>query len=119
VVGGSCCASGLVDRQQSNRSVGRWPGSPRGGGLGAQQAAAHVFCRVEAHGVEARLFCGMEAWQAGRAVTWQMAAAWGTTCSFSVSWHGEVFHGLGVQGAKVSALPCALSQPAPASQQGP
>jgi hypothetical protein len=39
---------------------------------------------------------------------------WQPTCSLSVSWHGEAFHKLGVQGAKVSALPGAfLSQACP------
>jgi hypothetical protein len=44
-----------------------------------------------------------------------------TGCSFSLSWHGEAFHELGVQSAKVSALPGALPQPSlsPASQQSP
>jgi hypothetical protein len=44
-----------------------------------------------------------------------------TGCSFSKSWHGEVFHELRVQSADVSALPCALPQPSvsPASQQSP
>jgi hypothetical protein len=43
------------------------------------------------------------------------------TCSFSVLWHGEDFYGLGVQGAKVSALLGALPQQrmSPVSQQGP
>jgi hypothetical protein len=46
---------------------------------------------------------------------------WQPTCSFSVSWHGEAFHRLGVKYAEVSALPCALPQPtvSPVSQQGP
>jgi hypothetical protein len=48
-------------------------------------------------------------WTHGAEV-WKMAAAWGPACSFSVSWC-EVFHGLGVQGTEVSALPCALPQP--------
>jgi hypothetical protein len=36
----------------------------------------------------------------------QMVVAWGwwPTCSFSVLWCGEAFHGLGVWGAKVLAL---------------
>jgi hypothetical protein len=43
------------------------------------------------------------------------------TCSLSVLWHEEAFHKLGVQGVKVSTLPCASPLPnmAPASQQGP
>jgi hypothetical protein len=52
-----------------------------------------------------------------------MVVAWGwrPAYSLSVSWHGEAFHGLGVQGGKVSTLPGALPLPseAPASQQGP
>jgi hypothetical protein len=46
---------------------------------------------------------------------------WWPACSFSVLWGGEAFHGLGVQGAEVSALPSALPKPSvsPASQQGP
>jgi hypothetical protein len=40
---------------------------------------------------------------------------------FSISWHGEAFHELGIQSADVSALLCALPQPrvSPASQQSP
>jgi hypothetical protein len=43
------------------------------------------------------------------------------TCSFSVSWHGEIFHKLGIQGAEVSVFPCALPQPSISRpfQQGP
>jgi hypothetical protein len=61
---------------------------------------------------------GVEARQAGRWVV--VACGWWPTCSFSVSWHGEHFHGLGVQCAEVSALPGALPQPrmSPASRQG-
>jgi hypothetical protein len=46
---------------------------------------------------------------------------WQPTCSLSVLWHGETFHGLGVQSAKVSALPGASPLPsvAPVSQQVP
>jgi hypothetical protein len=46
---------------------------------------------------------------------------WRPTCSLSVSWRGETFHGLGIQGAKVSTLPGASPLPSmtPASQQGP
>jgi hypothetical protein len=42
-------------------------------------------------------------------------------CSFSVSWCGEDFHGLGVQGVEGSALPGTLPQPtmSSASQQVP
>jgi hypothetical protein len=42
-------------------------------------------------------------------------------CSFSISWHGEAFHELGIQSTDVSALLCALPQPrvSPASQQSP
>jgi hypothetical protein len=42
-------------------------------------------------------------------------------CSFIVLWHGEDFHGLGVQGVEVSAVPGALPQPrvSHVSQQGP
>jgi hypothetical protein len=42
------------------------------------------------------------------------------TSSFSVLGRREDFHGLGVQGIKVSVLPCTLPQPSmsPASQQG-
>jgi hypothetical protein len=49
------------------------------------------------------------------------AWGWHPACSFSVSLHGETFHKLGVQGAKVSTLPCALPQPrvSLASQQDP
>jgi hypothetical protein len=50
-----------------------------------------------------------------------VALEWQPTCSFSVLWHGEAFHGLGVQGAEVPGLPCALPQPSVSlvSQQGP
>jgi hypothetical protein len=53
----------------------------------------------------------------------EMAAVecgWQPACSLSVLWLGEAFHGLGVQGAKVSTLPCASLPPtmAPASQPG-
>jgi hypothetical protein len=46
---------------------------------------------------------------------------WQPACSLSVLWHGEAFHGLGFQGAKVSTLPDASHPPsmAPESQQGP
>jgi hypothetical protein len=46
---------------------------------------------------------------------------WQPACSFSISWHGEGFHWLEVQGVNVSALPHDLSQLRvfPASQQGP
>jgi hypothetical protein len=50
---------------------------------------------------------------------------WGLACSpgysFSISWHGEAFHELGVQGADVSALSGALPQlsVSPAFQQSP
>jgi hypothetical protein len=42
-------------------------------------------------------------------------------CSFSLSWYGEASHGIGAQGAEVSALPGAVPQPrmSPASEQGP
>jgi hypothetical protein len=45
---------------------------------------------------------------------------WWPTCSLSV-WHGEAFHGLGIQGSKVSTLPCASPPPSmtPASLQAP
>jgi hypothetical protein len=50
-------------------------------------------------------------------------AAWGWWPAYSCSalWGGEDFRRLGFQGAKVSALPCALPQPrvSPASQQSP
>jgi hypothetical protein len=36
---------------------------------------------------------------------------WQPACSFIISWHGEDFHGLRVQGAKVSALPGASPLP--------
>jgi hypothetical protein len=54
--------------------------------------------------------------------SWWLAlvAAWGwqPACFLSVLWHGEDFHRLGVQGAKVSTLPGASPPPsvAPASQ---
>jgi hypothetical protein len=43
---------------------------------------------------------------------------WRPACSFNISWHGEAFHGLGFQGAKVSVLPGASPPPrmSPASQ---
>jgi hypothetical protein len=50
---------------------------------------------------------------------------WGLACSacysFSLWWHGEDLHELGVQSADVSALPGALPQPrmSPACQQSP
>jgi hypothetical protein len=42
------------------------------------------------------------------------------TCFLSVTWHGEVFYGLGAQGVEVLILSGALFPPsmAPASQQG-
>jgi hypothetical protein len=52
--------------------------------------------------------------------SWCLAAA-AATCSLSVTWHGEAFHGLGVQGVKVSTLLDAplLPSMAPVSQQRP
>jgi membrane protein insertase Oxa1/YidC/SpoIIIJ len=45
---------------------------------------------------------------------------WEPSCFLSVTWHGEAFYGLGVQGIKVLILLRALFLPimAPASQQG-
>jgi hypothetical protein len=42
------------------------------------------------------------------------------SCFLSVTWCGEAFHGVGVQGVEVLILPCALFLPsvAPASQRG-
>jgi hypothetical protein len=50
-----------------------------------------------------------------------LVGGWQPPFSFNVLWHGEAFHGLGAQDAKVSALPCALPQPSvsPVSQQVP
>jgi hypothetical protein len=55
----------------------------------------------------------------GRMAGW-LPAGRQPACSFIVLWHGEAFHGLGVQGAEISAFPCALPQPimSPVSQQG-
>jgi hypothetical protein len=39
------------------------------------------------------------------------ALGWQSTCFFSVLWHGEAFHLLGVQNAEDSALPGVLPQP--------
>jgi hypothetical protein len=50
----------------------------------------------------------------GWQVRWQQAVVmwgWRPACSFSVLWCGEALHGLGVQGAKVLALPSALPLP--------
>jgi hypothetical protein len=66
---------------------GRCPGGPAGQGLVGLLGGGPVGQRLVA-------LCG-----------------WLPTWSFSISWHGEVFHGLGVQGAKVSALSGALPQP--------
>jgi hypothetical protein len=101
------------------------------GVLAGQQAVTCWACREVADW----LFCGVETWQACRAEAWlasewwsgpmgqRTVAAWGlqSACSFSVLWHGEALHRLGVQGAEVSALPCALPQPrvSPVSQHGP
>jgi hypothetical protein len=73
-----------------------WPDGEQG--LAVVQGGSLVFC-----GVEARV------------------DAWGPASSFSVSWHAENFHRLGVQGAEISALPHALLQPSmsPVSQQDP
>jgi hypothetical protein len=62
---------------------------------------------------------GAGGWQASGwlEVVW----GWQPTCSFSILWCGEAFHGVGDQGAKVSALPGASPLPSmsPASQQVP
>jgi hypothetical protein len=59
----------------------------------------------------------------GQIIGGQMATVWWwqSTCSFSVSWCGEDFQRLGVQGAKVSALLGASPPPSmsPESQQVP
>jgi hypothetical protein len=78
----------------------RRPGRPVSSSLAVLQDGGLVACGAEAQ---------------------QKAAAWRPTFSFSGSWHGEAFHGLGIQGVKVSDLPGALPQPSvsPASLQGP
>jgi hypothetical protein len=50
--------------------------------------------------------CGSLGWRPGGLV-----GGWQPTCSFSVSWSKEAFNEIDVQGAEVSALPCALLQP--------
>jgi hypothetical protein len=57
----------------------------------------------------------------GASIHWLVVWGWWPTCSLSVSWHGEDFHRLGVQGAKLSTLLGASPRPsvAPESQQGP
>jgi hypothetical protein len=64
---------------------------------------------------------GAEEWAHGSEIPWpaeqQLCGPMGrdlvcsTGYSFSISWHGEAFHKLGVQSADVSALPGALPQP--------
>jgi hypothetical protein len=46
--------------------------------------------------------------------------AWQPSCFLSVTWHGEAFHGLGVQGVEVLIFLAALfpSSVAPVSQRG-
>jgi hypothetical protein len=65
----------------------------------------------------ARFESAASGWQQPVVVVW----GWRPTCSLSVSWHEEGFHGLGVQGAKLSTLPSASPEPsvAPASQPAP
>jgi hypothetical protein len=81
---------------------------------------------VASGGVGALLWQTVARWH--WAVAWRASGpaggsgvGWWPACSFSVSWYVEAFHRLGVQGAKVSALPGALPQPrvCPASHQGP
>jgi hypothetical protein len=52
----------------------------------------------------------------GAGVWWQQEPS----CFLSVMWHGEAFHGLGVQGVKVLILLAALFPPSvtPVSQRG-
>jgi hypothetical protein len=61
--------------------------------------AAHLFGLPNVSQARLELAVVMAAW------------GWWPTCSLSVSWHGEVFHGLGVQSAKVSTLPGASPLP--------
>jgi hypothetical protein len=58
-------------------------------------------------------------WMSAKQVWSWHPAAWEPSCFLSVMWHGEAFHGLGVQGIKVLILLGALFLPsvAPASQQ--
>jgi hypothetical protein len=136
---------GVVTWQASRQP----PGRPAGWQPVIWPAAAWLFCRAEAwctreaadpwaHGVEVWqggkqwpgcsvcqrtavwLLCEVEAQWACRLLTVALCG-WQPTCSFSVLWHGEEFHRLGVQGAEISALPGALPQPSlsPVSQQGP
>jgi hypothetical protein len=96
-------------------------------GAGSWWAGGHAAVAGGLAGGLAAASLPVGRWAGGRVVgRWasvQEAAAWGLwpACSFCVLWHGEDFHRLGVQGAKVSALPGALPQPSvsPESQQDP
>jgi hypothetical protein len=117
---------------------------PQGGGLAGLWGTVQWACRVEASWAGERLpgshagqrlsgpvklrlvgqeGVGLVGLQHRGLVLWYSAVAWvwRPTCSFNVSWCGEVSHWLGVQSPEVSALPCALPQPSvsPASQESP
>jgi hypothetical protein len=91
------------------------PVARRGGGLAGLQAGRCAVAWRESRA---------GAWRGGVLVRLQPGTLAGRllpTCSFSVLWHGEAFHGLGAKGAEVLALTVDLPQPSmsPVSQQGP
>jgi hypothetical protein len=90
----------------SEPSCGRWQPDGCWGSSQAGQQSGSLSCPWA---IWLMMACGTEA-------SWR----WWSACSFSVSWCGESFHGLGIQCADVSAHWCFTSAKCvSASQQGP